>query len=50
MFVAEFDYTTFSDVFTAGLIVVGTVAGSIASIKAGVMVWGKISKYFSKAG
>jgi len=47
---ATFDYTTYSDILVAGAIVVASVAGSLGAIKAGVMVWGKISKYFSKAG
>ena len=45
-----FDYTAYSTVLTAGLVVVGTIASAIAAIKAGVMVWGKIAKYFQKAG
>ena len=45
-----FDYTTFSGSLVAGLAVVGTVAAGIASVMAGVQVWRKISKYFSKAG
>ena len=45
-----FEYTTFSDILVAGAVVVATVAGSLGAIKAGVMVWGKIAKYFSKAG
>lgn len=45
-----FDYVTFNTILTGGLVVVGATAGAIAAIKGGVMVWGKISKYFSKAG
>lgn len=47
---ATFDYTDFADTFTAGLLVVGSIAASIAAISAGVMVWKKIRSYFSKAG
>ena len=45
-----FDYTSFSSVLTAGVLVVGSVAAAIAAVKAGVVVWKKIVGYFSKAG
>jgi len=45
-----FDYADYGAVLTDGLAVVGTLAGSIAAISAGVMVWRKIKSYFNKAG
>jgi len=45
-----FDYTDYTDVLTAGVLVVGTVAASIAAISAGVMVFKKVKGYFAKAG
>ncbi len=47
---AAFDYTTYNTALTGGLVIVGSTAGAIAAIAAGVMVWRKIAKYFQKAG
>ena len=45
-----FEYETYFEVLDGGLVNVGAIAGTIAAISAGVMVWRKIKSYFNKAG
>lgn len=45
-----FDYTAYQTTLTAGAAAVAAIAGSLAAVAAGVLVWKKIQKYFAKSG
>jgi hypothetical protein len=47
---ATFDASSFTGTLETGVGTAASVAGLIAAVSAGVMVWKKVSKYFNKAG